>query len=325
MSYTHLTLIERECLQELYEKGYSIRKIAKILERSPSTISRELKRNSSKRRKHYRSWGAHVKYLARRKNCHRKNNLLIYTDIYNYVFDKLHSFWSPEIIADKWNLNHNIKISFSSIYRAIRSKLFPGISPASHLRRRGKPYRTERKSYTKHSEKSIHNRDSIIDERGRFGDFEGDTIYGSVGKGYLVTAIDRKSRFLVAATCKDKSISSINSAFREAFEKASLKIKPLTLTLDNGSEFNGYADIEKDLDLEIYFADLHAPWQRGSNENINGLLRFFFPRGTDFRKVTRVQLDAVLDKINNRPRKCLDILSPIDYFNQKVESVKFSL
>ena len=301
MSYTHLTLIERECLQELYEKGYSIRKIAKILERSPSTISRELKRNSSKRRKHYRSWGAHVKYLARRKNCHRKNNLLIYTDIYNYVFDKLHSFWSPEIIADKWNLNHNIKISFSSIYRAIRSKLFPGISPASHLRRRGKPYRTERKSYTKHSEKSIHNRDSIIDERGRFGDFEGDTIYGSVGKGYLVTAIDRKSRFLVAATCKDKSISSINSAFREAFEKASLKIKPLTLTLDNGSEFNGYADIEKDLDLEIYFADLHAPWQRGSNENINGLLRFFFPRGTDFRKVTRVQLDAVLDKINNSP------------------------
>lgn len=318
MSYTHLTLIERECLQELYEKGYSIRKIAKILERSPSTISRELKRNSSKRRKHYRSWGAHVKYLARRKNCHRKNNLLIYTDIYNYVFDKLHSFWSPEIIADKWNLNHNIKISFSSIYRAIRSKLFPGISPASHLRRRGKPYRTERKSYTKHSEKSIHNRDSIIDERGRFGDFEGDTIYGSVGKGYLVTAIDRKSRFLVAATCKDKSISSINSAFREAFEKASLKIKPLTLTLDNGSEFNGYADIEKDLDLEIYFADLHAPWQRGSNENINGLLRFFFPRGTDFRKVTRVQLDAVLDKINNRPRKCLDFLSPIDYFNQSV-------
>lgn len=318
MSYTHLTLIERECLQELYEKGYSIRKIAKILERSPSTISRELKRNSSKRRKHYRSWGAHVKYLARRKNCHRRNNLLIYTDIYNYVFDKLHSFWSPEIIADKWNLNHNIKISFSSIYRAIRSKLFPGISPASHLRRRGKPYRTERKSYTKHSEKSIHNRDSIIDERGRFGDFEGDTIYGSVGKGYLVTAIDRKSRFLVAATCKDKSISSINSAFREAFEKASLKIKPLTLTLDNGSEFNGYADIEKDLDLEIYFADLHAPWQRGSNENINGLLRFFFPRGTDFRKVTRVQLDAVLDKINNRPRKCLDFLSPIDYFNQSV-------
>lgn len=318
MSYTHLTLTERECLQELHEKGYSIRKIARILGRSPSTISRELKRNFSKRRKHYRSWGAHVKYLERRKDCHRKNNLLMYTDIYNYVFDKLHSFWSPEIIADKWNLNHNIKISFSSIYRAIRSKLFPGISPTSHLRRRGRPYRTERKSYAKHPEKSIHNRDNIVDKRGRFGDYEGDTIYGSVGKGYLVTAIDRKSRFLVAATCKDKSISSINAAFREAFEKASLKIKPLTLTLDNGSEFNGYADIEKDLDLEIYFADVHAPWQRGSNENINGLLRFFFPRGTDFRKVTRVQLDAVLDKINNKPRKCLDLLSPIDYFNQNV-------
>ena len=302
MSYTHLTLIERESLQELHEKGYSIRKIAKILGRSPSTISRELKRNFSKRRKHYRSWGAHVKYLSRRKNCHRKNNLLIYTDIYNYVFDKLLSFWSPEIIAKTWNINHNIKISFSSIYRGIYDNLFSGITAKSHLRRRGRPYITERKSYTKHPDKSIHNRDSVVDERGRFGDYEGDTIYGSVGKGYLVTAIDRKSRYLVAATCKDKSILSINEAFREAFEKASLKIKPLTLTLDNGSEFNGYADIEKDLDLEIYFADVHAPWQRGSNENINGLLRFFFPRGTDFRKITRVQLDAVLDKINNRPR-----------------------
>lgn len=241
-----------------------------------------------------------------------------FTQIYNYVFDKLLSFWSPEIIAKTWNINHNIKISFSSIYRGIYDNLFSGITAKSHLRRRGRPYITERKSYTKHPDKSIHNRDSVVDERGRFGDYEGDTIYGSVGKGYLVTAIDRKSRYLVAATCKDKSILSINEAFREAFEKASLKIKPLTLTLDNGSEFNGYADIEKDLDLEIYFADVHAPWQRGSNENINGLLRFFFPRGTDFRKITRVQLDAVLDKINNRPRKCLDLLSPIDYFYQSV-------
>ena len=296
MSYTHLTLIERESLQELHEKGYSIRKIAKILGRSPSTISRELKRNFSKRRKHYRSWGAHVKYLSRRKNCHRKNNLLIYTDIYNYVFDKLLSFWSPEIIAKTWNINHNIKISFSSIYRGIYDNLFSGITAKSHLRRRGRPYITERKSYTKHPDKSIHNRDSVVDERGRFGDYEGDTIYGSVGKGYLVTAIDRKSRYLVAATCKDKSILSINEAFREAFEKASLKIKPLTLTLDNGSEFNGYADIEKDLDLEIYFADVHAPWQRGSNENINGLLRFFFPRGMISERLQKYNLMQFLIK-----------------------------
>ena len=167
MSYTNLTLIERESLQEQQEKGYSIRKIAKILGRSPSTISRELKRNFSKRRKHYRSWGAHVKYLSRRKNCHRKNNLLIYTDIYNYVFDKLLSFWSPEIIAKTWNINHNIKISFSSIYRGIYDNLFSGITAKSHLRRRGRPYITERKSYTKHPDKSIHNRDSVVDERGR--------------------------------------------------------------------------------------------------------------------------------------------------------------
>ena len=316
--YTHFTLNERKYLQESLESGDSIRKIAKALRRSPSTISREIKRNWSKKSNHYHHWAAQIKYWERRKSCHRKNNLLKDNAAYAFALEKLHQFWSPEIIAGNWNLNHDKKTSYSSIYRAVYAKQFPGIKPGTHLRRRGKPYSMGRKSYTHYMDRSIHDRGKEADLRMRFGDYEGDTIYGSVGKGYLVTAIDRKSRYVVAAVCKDKTIASINAAFAEAFAKASVKIRPLTLTLDNGSEFLGYKDIEKDLNLKVYFADPHSLWQRGSNENVNDVFRFFFPRGFDFRTLSRERLDAVLDLINNRPRKCLDFISPVDFFNKTV-------
>ena len=317
-SYTHFTLNERKYLQESLENGESIRKIAKALGRSPSTISREIKRNLSKKAKRYHHWAAQIKYWERRKSCHRKNNLLLDKEAYAFVLEKLCLFWSPEIIAGNWNLTHDKKISFSSIYRAIYANEFPGIKPNTHLRRRGKPYSNQRKSYTRYFDSSIHDRDEEANLRLRFGDYEGDTVYGSVGKGYLVTAIDRKSRYVVAATCNDKSIPAINAAFTEAFAKASVKINPLTLTLDNGSEFLGFRDIENDLKLKVFFADPHSPWQRGSNENINDVFRFFFPRGFDFRNLSRDKLDVVLDLINNRPRKCLGFISPIDFFNKSV-------
>lgn len=156
-----------------------------------------------------------------------------------------------------------------------------------------------------------------MNQRGRPGDFEGDTVYGSVGKGYLVTAVDRQSRFTVAAIAKDKTVESTNAAFIAALHKAGF-ICPRTLTLDNGTEFLGFGKLEQTLKIKVYFADVHAPWQRGSNENVNGLLRFFFPRGTDFTKITDAQLNAVLDLINNRPRKCLHYLSPVEFIRKSV-------
>lgn len=136
-----------------------------------------------------------------------------------------------------------------------------------------------------------------------------------VGKGYLVTGVDRQSRLTVAAIAKDKTKEATNAAFVAAFRNAKL-VPPITLTLDNGTEFLAFKDLEKTLGIKVYFADTHSPWQRGSNENVNGLLRFFFPRGTDFTKVTDEQLDAVLDLINNRPRKCLGYLSPNEFINK---------
>ena len=197
----------------------------------------------------------------------------------------------------------------------MRAGLFPGVKAKSHGRRKEKSYASKKKSYTRYFDSSIHDRGEIANQRGRLGDYEGDTVYGSVGKGYLITGVDRQSRLTVAAIARDKTIESTNAAFIAAFRKAKL-VPPITLTLDNGTEFLGFKDLEQALGTKVYFADAHAPWQRGSNENINGLIRFFFPRGTDFTKVTDEQLDAVLELINNRPRKCLGYLSPNEFINK---------
>lgn len=114
-SYTHFTLDERICLQKLFSEGLSMRKIASILGRSPSTISREIKRNWSKKKKHYHAWGANVKYICRRKNSHRKNRLLTDSEMYRFTHEALLKYWSPEIIAGRWNVEHSTRLSFSSI------------------------------------------------------------------------------------------------------------------------------------------------------------------------------------------------------------------
>lgn len=312
-SYTHFTLSERKYLQESLENGESIRKIATALGRSPSTISREIKRNWSKKSKRYHHWHAHTNYIHRRKNCHRKNNLLLNTEMYRFAFQGLLQYWSPEIIAGKWNATHSSSFSYSSVYRAVRAGLFPGIKPWTHFRRKAKPYSGQRKSYTRFFESSIHDRDEVVESRSRIGDFEGDTVYGSVGKGYLITAVDRKSRFLVAAIAANKRKETTNDAFVKAFSSLPDKVKPLTLTLDNGTEFLAYKELESRWALKVYFADTHSPWQRGSNENVNGLIRFFFPRGTNFNLVSDEVLQSVVSLINNRPRKCLGYLSPNEY------------
>lgn len=315
--YTHLTLSEREYLEAKLKEGKSIRQIALALGRSPSTISREVRRNWSKKAKRYHHWNANNCYKYRRKKCHRKNNLTKNPAAFAFVLEKLLLFWSPEIIAGRWNTEHKDKISFRSIYRAVRAGAFPSVKPCTHFRRKAKPYANKKKSYTCYFDSSIHDREMIADQRGCLGDFEGDTVYGSVGKGYLITCVDRQSRLTVAAIARDKTIESTNAAFITALRKAK-HISPITLTLDNGTEFLGFRALEQALNVKVYFADAHAPWQRGSNENVNGLLRFFFPRGTDFTKVTDQQLDAVLDLINNRPRKCLGYLSPIEFVNKTV-------
>lgn len=309
--YTHFTLEERICLEEMRKKGKKISEIAECLGRNKSTISRELKRNSNKEGL-YNSWGAWSFYRRRRKKCRRSKRIKEGSALYRYICEKLKLYWSPELIAEMWNReNPGDTVAFATIYRGIKEKLFEGVTPKTHLRRRGKKIRRNRSKYnTIHPEHTIHERCKEIEARMRFGDWEGDTVHGAAGKGGLLTLVDRKSRKLLAVKIENFSGDTIYRAVLEAFDG----ISPKSITFDNGSEFARFKDMETALNTTIYFADPHSPWQRGSNENANDLLRFFFPKGFDFHSLHQAELDRVLSLINSRPRPCLDFLSPDELF-----------
>ena len=304
--YIHFTLSERICLQQLLSEKKSYREIAKILGRSPSTISREVKRNFSKKKQRYNAWRATTLYIVRRRSCVRKHIIQPNTELYNYITEHLEYFWPPEIIAYKCK------------QQGLKENRLTGFSTKTHLRRRGKKRSGNRKNCsTIHPVHTIHDRPQIVEEKLRFGDFEGDTVYGGIGKGCAVTLVDRKSKLLVAAIAPNREKETLRKAFKNAFAQSEIKIPIETITLDNGSEFADFLNIEKDLDTTIYFADPHSPWQRGLNENTNDILRFFYPKGTNFLNVSLEEFQNVVHLINSRPRKCLGYLSPIEILSKK--------
>jgi IS30 family transposase len=313
--YHHFTLDERECLHDLLETGASLRQTARTLGFSASSVSRELKRNGNQDGR-YAPWRGTSLYLMRRKRCVRTVRVED-EDVRAFVVDKLRNArWSPEIIAARWEREHPCgpTLSAGAIYRAISQGWLAKeeISAKTHLRRHGKR-RNRHNSGTIKPEHTIRQRPEIIERRERSGDLEGDTVLGGVGEGCVATLVDRKTRMLYAAVSKTKGSADVTGAFKAALEGVRVE----SITLDNGSEFALFKEIERNHRTTVYFADTHSPWQRGSNENINGLLRFFFPKGTDFRKVAPEQLRDVVGLINDRPRKCLGWLSPRELLRAK--------
>lgn len=319
LSYIHFTQDERVCLQKLLSEGKSFRKIALELGRSPSTISREVNRNRSKyppkhksdNNYYYHAWRAQILTICRRRQL-RRTALKPNSFKYNYVVEKLNQFWSPEQVAMRLRLDYpNEIVGTSTIYRYIKRGDLPKISKRTHLRRKGK-----NKNYV-HSNCNVIHPDRIIPEwteeiknRLRIGDWEGDTVYGGIGKGLLVTLVDRKSRFLLAGKLSSRNAEETRCVIQQLLEKHVVK----SISLDNGSEFAEFRILEENLNSPVYFAEPHKPWQRGTNENTNDILRFFFPKGYDFRQLSQAQLDVVVDLINNRPRKCLGWKSPKEIF-----------
>ncbi len=320
MSYTHFTLSERKYLQELLDSGKKQAEIARLLGRSRSTISREIRRNQAKWRPHrrpsnkywYNHWRAQNLYTTRRRD-HRRTALKPGTDIWNYIVAHLNLYWSPEEIAERWVLDHpGCKMPcVSTIYRYIKLGLFPKITEKSHLRRRGKRSLPRNSNYnTIQPDRIIPQWTDAIRLRLRFGDWEGDTVYGGVGKGLLVTLVDRKSRYLRMGLLKNRNAEET----RKVIEKLLAGVTVNSVSLDNGSEFSEFHELEKSLHTLVYFAEPHKPWQRGTNENTNDLVRFFFPKGFDFRTLTDEDVQLVEDLINNRPRKCLGWKTPREVF-----------
>ena len=316
LSYTHFTLEERESLALLLREGKNYSQIARELGRHRSSIKREVERNYSKSKKRYHPIRATICYAMRRKKCIRHFVIIPDSEPYNFILSRLQRFWPPEVISHKAK-ECGFSIGCATIYRAIRRGVFGKLAAKNYLRRRGKnSHLSHKNSNVVHPIHTIHDRPDIVETKERFGDWEGDTVYGAIGKGCLVTNVDRKSKLLVAARSPSRKQEDIREAFRKAFQMLELPFCVETLTLDNGSEFAGFLDIEKDLDTTIYFTDRHAPWQRGLNENTNDLIRFFFPKGTNFLLVTDEEVAKVVELINSRPRKCLNYLSPLEFVSK---------
>ena len=305
-------------------EGHSLRKIASYLERSPSTVSREIKRNRAKYKPHrksdnpywYNHWRANNLYIRRRRE-NARQALKPGSAEWDYIVAGLQLFWSPEAICGRWHLEYPDRkpLCVSTIYRYIRQKKFPDISTKKNLRRRGKRIQTRNANYnTIQPDRIIPEWPSEIQNRIRIGDWEGDTVYGGVGKGLLVTLVDRKSRYLRMGLLTSRTADGTRAVIEQLLHGLPVK----SISLDNGSEFSEFRKLEKHLHTLVYFAEPHKPWQRGTNENTNDIVRFFFPKGFDFRTVTDETVQLVAYLINHRPRKCLGWMSPAEIFEKSV-------
>lgn len=320
MSYQHLSENERYVISHL-QYDCSIREIARRLGRHHTTISREFKRAKARHpwTTYYYDWSHPLAIERSQKPRHlrRKNNFRLVA----YVTSKLQIEWSPEEIANRIRIDYptdeQMRISHETIYRWVYLDSKTAGTLYQSLRRKHKRRRKQRRYGAgrrfRAGRVSIDQRPEVVATRQRFGDWEGDTVQGKPGTGCLATMVERKSRYLVAAKLEDKKAATLTAKCIKAFGPIPRRMRQ-TLTLDNGSEFANFKELEKKTRLTIYFADPYAAWQRGANENTNGLLRQYFPKGIDFRKTDEDDVANAVKKLNNRPRKCLGYRTPHEIF-----------
>jgi IS30 family transposase len=314
----HLTKEERDLLAQLLHRGFSQDQIAEALGRNPGTISRELARN----RVRGEYFAAQAQDLAERRRRQRPlTRKLDDPKLNETVRRNLVDNWSPEQIAGAQKRAHpqesRRQVSARTIYTWIEQDPHKK-HWKSFLRRRGKrPCR--RKNLTPCAAARIHNRPEVIERRLRLGDFEGDTVLGPAGTGGIVTLVCRRSRFTIITKIQSKDADHVHARIK-------LRLKELaeeqrhSITFDNGTEFARCQRLEKHLDMKLYFADPGCPHQRGTNENTNGLIRQYFPKGTDFRTVTHRRRE-VENLLNNRPRACLHFETPAAVFHRETSPV----
>ena len=304
MSYHHFSADEREKIAIGQAQGKSITEIARLLSRHKSSVSREITRNSGKRE--YSGVEAQKIYSSRREKCVRP---LKYTQsLEDIIFiTGLEEGWSPEQTVGRLNPG----ISVTSIYRWIHNGYFTR-DATPYLRRRGKKYRyhgTKEKGQIL-DRVSIDVRPKEVEQRLRVGDGECDLVMSKTGKECIFTVVDRCSRFLFSGKLEDKTATKLAAAMVTALEAYEWH----TLTFDNGKEFARHIGIARALGAKSYFAHPYSPWERGTNENTNGLIREYLPKGSSFSDLRQEKLDAIVARLNDRPRKCLGYKTPREVF-----------
>lgn len=302
---------------------FSLRQIGRELGRHHTSISREIARNRPTYADDAVYWYDAAEHFAKER-CHKaRHRRRQHGRLVAYVTTKLNLDWSPEAISGRLKVDYpndeTMRISPETIYRWTYLDSRNKGSLHHHLRRRHK-YRRRQKRYGSGrrfipGRVSIDLRPPIVATRERFGDWEGDTMEGGKGKGGLATHVERKCRYLLAAKLTDKKAVTMTQQCIKSFRRTP-RILRQTLTLDNGKEFMQFKELERKTGLKIYFADPYSAWQRGTNENTNGLLRQYFPKGTDFRNISEKEVAIVVKKLNNRPRKCLNYQTPYEVYCQ---------
>lgn len=313
--YTHLTTQERESIAKYHFENKNASEIARLLHRDRSTITRELKRNgwvAPDGTVLYHPGVAEAEYKKRRKLCIRKF-VLDDPELRREVHSLLgYLFWSPEEISNRLKMEGKYSIGTSTIYRGLENgKLRQSLH--YFLRRKYKTWGKSSKRTRACFEKMIDERPAEANDRSELGHFEGDTIIGHGLKSCIATLVDRKSRFLVGGKCDSKKVEDVEPVILEQMGRIPAD-KRKTITFDQGPEFTKPKNLEDGLDVDVYFAHPHSPWERGTNENTNGLLRQFYSKERSLGNVTQDDVDRVVALLNMRPRKCLDWKTPYEVF-----------
>ena len=311
MNHKHFTILERENILKFIAQDLSKAEIARRLKRHRSNIGREIKRNLI--HGEYSPFKADRAYKKRKQKCGSKNilkNSVLLIDIQK----KLEEGWTPEQISERAKLDKLYSVSFKTIYRAIKIGILPE-GTVKLLPRKGKVRKNgvKEKRGNIPDKKMIEERQQEANERSEIGHYESDTIVGKDHKGAIMTYVCRKTRLLIAELMPDRKAKTFNNATLENFKYIPKELIK-TFTSDNGKEFSGFKELEEKLGIKTYFANPYHSWERGTNENTNGLLRRFFPKGTEFLKLTKEEVNIAVQKINNRPRKCLNWKTPQEEF-----------
>jgi IS30 family transposase len=312
--YHQLSQEERYTITAYLRSHKSQAFIARKLKRSRSTISRELKRNRKHSDHKYRAEPAHSYAVARRRRVHRGSR---FTDRQmGLVIRRLKKNWSPEQISNTLRKEKKLQISHETIYRYILNEKKKGGILYHHLRIMTKQ---NRKRYNSHDSRGIlrgkrhiSKRPKGVENRRTLGHWEGDTMIGKDFHHCLLTLVERKSGYLVIRKLKSRTEHAVTKAAATALRREKGRVK--TITLDNGSEFHNYKELERRFKVKFYFATPYHSWERGTNENTNGLIRQYIPRGTCMRKIGQLKCDQIAYKINTRPRKRHDFITPKEVY-----------
>lgn len=308
-NYHHLAFDQRCQIFTLLQEGNTQTYIAKVVGVNQSSISRELGRNSMNECYEYKKADEKAKHRRKQSGVAKRK---VTKEVRKWICKGLKQRHTPEVISESLKLRNIASVSHETIYKYIRPRidLF-----REYVRRKGKAYlpKTRKKGPIK-NRVGIEQRPKIVDEKQRVGDLEADTIVGAKHRSAIVSLVDRRTKLVKLMLITYNSAAAAADAITTLLRP--LKEHLHTITADNGSEFAAHEDVTQELGIPFYFAHPHSPWERGLNENTNGLVRQYFPKGTDFTKITQHQVRMVEEQLNNRPRKTLGYRTPNEVFSE---------